>query len=86
MFIVALPVLCVLSMHYCIGGNFSDLKIGIVNEEITSAIECRNHSVVTIALNGFQCILSKASCRFIDELDDETAEKVTNFSETSLRA
>lgn len=63
-------------MNYGMGGRIKYLKLGIVNEEVDFDEQCSNRSLVTIKFQDDVCLPSKASCRFIDELDENVATKV----------
>ena len=56
------------------------MKIGIVNEEVMNFQECQNSSLMTAVATEDSCDLFKISCRFIEELGDELAKKVSKKS------
>ena len=72
-------------MHYGVGGRISGIKIGIVNNEVVSMNECSNKTLTTPTINGFNCDLRKSSCRFLDELDPEYVEKVSDQSKPFVK-
>jgi hypothetical protein len=50
------------------------LALGIVNDEMVSFEECRNHSIESIHQN---CTFETVSCRFIEELDEDIVKLVS---------
>jgi hypothetical protein len=66
-------------LNYGVGGHLSGLKIGVVNDEVSSN-ECMNSSLETFEIQRFDCILQKTSCRFIRNFDQEVAELVRIFN------
>lgn len=71
-----IPIIGCICLHYGVGGKIKELAIGIVNHEVTSYKECFNQTSITVNIQGFECLLNKASCRFIEEIDSEIANKV----------
>jgi hypothetical protein len=74
--LIFVPGVCIYGMHNALGGKIKDLKIGIVNDEISHFSDCRNMSMTQPILTNSSCRLNKASCGFIDEFDAEVAQKV----------
>lgn len=70
-FMTLLPIFVIVLFYWAIGGNPIGLKLAIVNKEVQSYHECLNTSSA-IGDNGLQ----KASCRFLDEIDETLATKV----------
>lgn len=66
-----------LALHYAIGGRIRDLSLGVVNNELRSYEDCSNISLTTVKRQGFDCLLEKVSCRFIDAIDADTATTVS---------
>lgn len=71
-----IPIVAFLCLHYGVGGKIQNLKLGVVNHEITSLGECFNKSLMTTEIKVFQCSLHKVSCMFITEFDVDVAELV----------
>lgn len=71
------PILQLTCFYLAIGGNPRNLNIGIVNQEVMNFEDCANHTMITAMPHDDTCDLFKISCRFIDELGDELAKKVT---------
>ncbi|CRK87266.1 CLUMA_CG001068, isoform A [Clunio marinus] len=69
------PLITCFCLHYAAGGRIKYLTIGIINNEVTNYKDCLNQSVSSVVPSGFDCILHKVSCRFINEFDDNIAEK-----------
>lgn len=76
---IIIPILGCVTLHYGIGGEIKGIKLGIVNHEVTFNDECFNNSLVTSEIRGYDCFLHKVSCRFIQEFDENVAEKVKFF-------
>ena len=76
---VLIPFIGCLCLHFGVGGLIREIKLGIVNSEVSSIEECFNQSLVTFEVQGFQCTPHKLSCRFIDEFDNGIAEKVSSL-------
>lgn len=66
-------------MNHAIGGNVTGMVLGIVNEEVANIDECLDSSLVTAKYHDFECTFSKISCRFISEIDDSVAVKVSRL-------
>ena len=75
-FLTLLPLLQLFLFYHSIGGNPKGLKIGIVDEEITSYNECLNTSLITTFVHDSACDLHKISCRVLNEITDDIATKV----------
>lgn len=75
-FALVLPLFGIVCLHNTVGGNPKGLRLGIVNEEVSSHQECTNRSLRTFQLEDYECRLNKISCRFIKDIDDEFAIKV----------
>lgn len=65
-----------ISLHYGIGGTVKDLSLGFVNNEISSINECFNQTFYASEIKDFDCFIHKASCRFINEIDNNIIAKV----------
>lgn len=66
----------IIFFYLAIGGNPIGLKLGIVDDEISSFQECTNSSLITTFVHDDTCDLHKISCRFLNELHDDVAIKV----------
>lgn len=66
----------ILLIHFGFGGNFKDIKLGILNEEVPKYNNCLNESFVTISLHDFKCNLNKISCKFISSINSSSITKV----------
>lgn len=51
------------------------MVLGIVNNEV-ELDQCFNSSLITVKREDFNCILSKVSCRFIQQINSSVAVKV----------
>lgn len=71
-----IPVIGCLSLQYGIGGKINGLKLGVVNNEVANINDCFNRSLITITTHDFDCMLNKASCRFINDFDTSDADLV----------
>lgn len=73
---VIVPILQVVFFYLAIGGNPIGLKMGVVNDEVSSYEDCFNSSVITTFIHDDTCDVHKISCRFLHELNDSIAIKV----------
>lgn len=71
------PILQLTCFYLAIGGNPRNLNIGIVNQEVMNFQDCANSSLITATAQDDSCDLYKISCRFIEELGDDLAKKVS---------
>ena len=71
-----LPFFTVCFFYLAIGGNPKGLKIGIVDNEISSYQDCTDSSLITTFVHDGVCNLHKVSCRFLNSFDDSLAEKI----------
>jgi hypothetical protein len=65
-----------IALHFGIGGIITGLKFGIVNEELTEQCSLHNPNLIE-EITDYECILNKASCEFVNKIDDEFAFKVS---------
>lgn len=65
-----------MSFYLTIGGDPIGLKIGIVNDEVESFADCSDPLLKMTTMDDETCRVNKISCRFINSLDDRTAEKI----------
>lgn len=72
-----MPLVGCICLNYAIGGRISGLTLGVVDHEIDSFDECLNQTATEVRRDGLDCFVRKASCRFINEFDDEVASKVS---------
>lgn len=82
--LVFVPMISVTGMNYGIGGRIRGLRLGIVNDEVDSIEQCANRSLGRVETQERLCLPGKASCRFIDEFDEDVAEKVGDSSTSFL--
>lgn len=68
-----MPVIQVIFLYLAVGGNPTGVKLAIVNNEVKSLNEC---SMLSQAGLNDSCQIPKASCRFIEMIDDTFAIKV----------
>lgn len=80
-----LPVCGFIGLYYGMGGRIDGLVLGVVSDEVLSHQECFNSSLKTFEIQGFDCVLSKTSCRFIEDFDQTVAELVSFISSYSFR-
>lgn len=76
MFLLIVPIMQIVFFYWAIGGNPIGLKIGIVDNEITSYDDCLNPSLITTFVHDDTCDLHQVSCRFLTQLTDDIAIKV----------
>lgn len=65
-----------MSFYLTIGGDPIGLKIGIVNDEVENLVECNDPLNKMTTIVDDTCRVNKISCRFINSLDDQMAEKI----------
>jgi ABC-2 family transporter protein len=73
---VLMTLLNIVFFYWAIGENPTGLKLGIVSDEIRGFGDCKNKSLITAFAHDFTCDFNKISCRFIDEISDEYADKI----------
>lgn len=71
------PWFQVVCFYAALGGDPKGLKLGIVSDELNSYEDCFNDSLITAFAHDIECDLHKISCRFITELHDDVAIKVS---------
>lgn len=59
-----------------IGDNPKNLKLGIVNGEVSNWHDCYNKSLITTHVYDYECNLTKISCRYLKEISSEYAEQI----------
>lgn len=74
-FLTCFPIFQLVCFYVAIGGNPIGLKIGIVDDELSSFNDCWNSSLITTQLRNDTCDLNKISCRFINHINDSVAIK-----------
>lgn len=79
LFIFLFPILQCTCFYLAIGDNPKNLKLGIVNEEVSNWQECYNNSLITAAVHDDDCKLTKVSCRYLKDIPPETAIQVGFF-------
>lgn len=72
----------ILCLHASVGGKIEGLTIGIFNEEITFR-ECSNQTLKTFDVSIDSCDVRKISCRFMSEINDRVAIKVSKLGMVS---
>lgn len=72
---IVTPFLCLLSFYLTIGSDPIGLKIGIVNNEVKSFSECLDPLLKMTTIDGFNCYVSKISCRFLANLNESVVEQ-----------
>lgn len=70
------PIVQLSCFYLAIGKTPTDLKIGIVNEEINNINDCFNSSLKTVFANEDICEFNDISCRYINELGDKSAHRI----------
>lgn len=76
-FVFFFPIFQLVCFYVAVGGNPKGLRLGVVNEEVGNYRECYNDSLVTTFVHDSTCDIHKVSCRFLDQLNDSVAIKVT---------
>lgn len=71
-----MPLVGCICLNYAIGGRIGGLTLGVVDYEIASFDDCLNQTATEVRREGLDCLVRKASCRFINEFDDDVASKV----------
>uniref|UniRef100_A0A182QE61 Uncharacterized protein n=1 Tax=Anopheles farauti TaxID=69004 RepID=A0A182QE61_9DIPT len=73
-FLFLYPIFQLVSFYVAIGGNPKDLRLGIVNEELSNIRQCFNESLITTYYReDYDCDLYKVSCRFLEKLNRSVA-------------
>ncbi|XP_040161258.1 ABC transporter G family member 20 [Anopheles arabiensis] len=73
-FLFLYPIFQLVSFYVAVGGNPKDLRLGIVNEELTNIRQCFNESLITTYYReDYDCDLYKVSCRFLEKLNRSVA-------------
>uniref|UniRef100_A0A182SQH1 ABC transmembrane type-2 domain-containing protein n=1 Tax=Anopheles maculatus TaxID=74869 RepID=A0A182SQH1_9DIPT len=73
-FLFLYPIFQLVSFYIAVGGNPKDLRLGIVNEELTNIRQCFNESLITTYYReDYDCDLYKVSCRFMEKLNRSVA-------------
>ncbi|XP_049284183.1 ABC transporter G family member 20 isoform X1 [Anopheles funestus] len=73
-FLFLYPIFQLVSFYIAVGGNPKDLRLGIVNEELTNIRQCFNESLITTYYReDYDCDLYKVSCRFLEKLNRSVA-------------
>lgn len=75
-FMLMFPIIQLSCFYLAIGKTPTNLKIGIVDNEIPDYESCFAHNFKTVYNRNGTCMFHKISCRFITELGDEIAERV----------
>jgi hypothetical protein len=70
------PLILGMSLNYGLGGKITNLRLGVINEEIQSYSECLNETLLAVDREGYDCKFERASCRFLNEIDDADIMKV----------
>ncbi|KAG5674742.1 hypothetical protein PVAND_004693 [Polypedilum vanderplanki] len=75
--ITFLPIIQLFFFYHACGGNPKGLQLAIVNNEIDDyETTCNRSTLISTYPHDYTCDLHLISCRFLDELTDETAIKV----------
>jgi hypothetical protein len=75
-FLLFFPIFQLVCFYVAVGGNPIGLKVAIVDDEVNSFKDCSNSSLITTYVHDYTCDLHKVSCRFINQISDETANKI----------
>lgn len=70
------PIIQLSCFYLAIGKTPTNLKIGIVNEELDFNRNCFNTSFGNVIANNETCEFNKISCLYIKELGDSIAQRV----------
>lgn len=70
------PLIQLTCFYLAIGKTPTNLKIGIINEEMDNVHNCFNTSLKTVFAHNETCEFNKVSCRYIKELGDGTAHRI----------
>ncbi|XP_053695189.1 ABC transporter G family member 20 [Sabethes cyaneus] len=73
-FLFLFPIFQLVSFYVAIGGDPKELRLGIVNDEVSNIQECFNQSLITTSFHDdYDCDLYKVSCRFLETLNRTVA-------------
>ncbi|KAL5282687.1 hypothetical protein ACFFRR_005643 [Megaselia abdita] len=75
-FMLMFPLIQLSCFYLAIGKTPTNLRIGIVNEEVDDIHNCFNSSMKTVTAYNETCEFNKVSCRYIKELGDGTAHRI----------
>ncbi|XP_039445966.1 ABC transporter G family member 20 [Culex pipiens pallens] len=69
-FLFLYPIFQLVSFYVAIGGDPKELRLGIVNDEVSNIQECFNKSLIhTYYKDEYDCELYKTSCAFLNHLN-----------------
>lgn len=74
--IIFIPILCLFSCYFSIGGDLNGCKLGVVNEEVPNHQDCLDASLETVANINKSCSFNRISCRFVKEINESNIELV----------
>lgn len=76
-FLFLYPIFQLVSFYVAIGGDPKELRLGIVNDEVSNIQECFNKSLIhTYYKDEYDCELYKTSCAFLNHLNRSFAVQV----------
>lgn len=87
LFSIGFPIIQLLAFHYSFGHDPKGLLIGVINHESNNCDFGKNRGSVTYVPNDFgnTCDFVDLSCRFLHDINDTTAKKVSNKKCTTIR-
>ncbi|XP_004530724.1 ABC transporter G family member 23 [Ceratitis capitata] len=75
-FMLLFPIIQLTCFYLAIGKTPTNLKIGIVTQEVNDYTICFDRNLRTVYNYNDTCEFDKISCRYINELGDDIAERV----------
>ncbi|XP_053946025.1 ABC transporter G family member 23 [Anastrepha ludens] len=75
-FMLLFPIIQLSCFYLAIGKTPTNLKLGIVSEEVNDYATCFDRNLITVYNQNDSCEFEKISCRYISELGDDIAERV----------
>lgn len=70
------PILQCTCFYLAIGDNPRNLKLGVVNEEVSDWQQCFNESLKTTNVHDYTCDLNMVSCRYLNKIPKEIASQI----------
>ncbi|XP_054726104.1 ABC transporter G family member 23 [Anastrepha obliqua] len=75
-FMLLFPIIQLSCFYLAIGKTPTNLKLGIVSEEVNDYATCFDRNLITVYNQNDSCEFEKISCRYISELGDNIAQRV----------
>lgn len=71
------PIIQLSCFYLAIGKTPTNLKLGVVNSEVEDYGTCFDSNLITVYTQNDTCEFNKISCRYITELGDGIAKRVS---------